>query len=604
MNHNSIPEESRLRFLRAAAEGNLSILEEMIEENPHITSSTSTSNKSSALHYAAYHGKLDAVKLLLKFMSPCILNSDKQFPIDFVAKKNPIPTKDDLEIAHTLQYYWDRESALVSWMIVDLKLMENGEIKILEFGMGKNSGNKGMYIDPLILDRTKRLGKVYPEHKIPENDEERDAVMIPEDSASIDFNHRDISSYKGISFVERKNMPKNVMVIDGPINLHFFFDVKSSMKLLFDRIKMNEYIPETKFIGKKYNKNLARIIEKDMEADSYVLKICSLSKGRGVVVVEKKYLDFALKHYLTQEPLDFDMTNEEIISALNLGKVDAKLLDITMKQIKLIKQMEFFGPEGLESVIIESMGKLLKDNDLLCEKLRLYMYLNVEARYWLGVKTPMCIVQKYYRSKLVEGFDSTIRTVFMMKKDNLKYSFEPLASYHKLPPSRVSLLEPYNRDSRVSSFVGDRVSVLDVSNEDKNHIYGILSKIVPIAFEEALSTNVNDFVDSVIADPEKKNLGGYLLLTQIENARHKYLFSLSHYFADKFAENFPNGYEENVGSYLDAYLERAEIFKLEEKYEEALKLFKKCKSMAIKKGHILPCIEDGIEECLKYITTP
>jgi len=338
----------------------------------------------------------------------------------------------------------------ISCMIVDLKYNPDKEhpIKILEFGrleMSRFKGHNSLYPPGIIwtkfwnylnsfelpiwyagygypndhilrsLDYLKELNGT---HKHTFAEIKQDGQFIQAKNKKINtqtFDPTQIKNYKGIIISKchtgnaliklRKKYP-NFIIVNNKSVLYCANKHKASK--LFNNQELIHYKPKWKTYPAKYTSRLANQILKDLQTDTVVIKPTTSSKGRGIIIVDKKDLDKTLKKIFK----DKTKTKKHPDIAYNYWATHKKKI-----------------------FLVES-----------CEKSK-----------------PIVINNKNY--------DGTMRIIFIITQNNNNINFEIISSYWKLPLKSLdqqgTLLEKHKSKIKEKQICSARASDKDIKNIEK-----------------------------------------------------------------------------------------------------------------------------------------
>ena len=261
---------------------------------------------------------------------------------------------------------------------------------------------------------------------------EKDPKFIKLANKKLDKKPCSIKDYKGIIIDKyhkgsklkllKKQYPGFIIIncrsVDYCANKH-----KASQ--LFEMTKQDRYKPAWNTYPAKYTPTLAKEIVKDLQCGTVVIKPLSSSKGKGVIIVEKKNLDATLKKIFTNTSL---LRKEEDVA------------------------FNYWADYRRDTFLVEcfAQSKTIKVDNL--------------------------------------PYDGTMRVVSILTHDKGKVRFKAIGFYWKLPYKSLSekgtLLEKHK-----SKIKKERQSSAKVSKKDQKKIIRIFKKMMPKLYRKMLELN-------------------------------------------------------------------------------------------------------------------
>lgn len=331
----------------------------------------------------------------------------------------------------------DRLSARVIFSCVDLKFTKDGEVKILEFGRGIQSGFKG-FEGVSGKSFGTRLDEVFKEYSLPRlvlnSHRSRDVLddTIIRKEALNPALHQDNTQTERLASYSMTYMdstlgvlPSRCLPIDDPI-VSFAFEDKALTHSYFVRSGQENTRPNTLLLSLKNPQDYPRLIsERFPDTQRFVLKMPDREGGRGVMVL----------------PL--------------------KDLLVILQILKRANKSTLLSPE--ESALLGQNAKKLSD--------------------WLDTGVDRLLIEEYVTSKpVIQGekmYDATMRVAFVFVRDNGEVRCHPFACYWKLPPNPITFRGGTLADMTISSFSPDRISAVQVNEEDQKIVFERLSVVLP-----------------------------------------------------------------------------------------------------------------------------
>lgn len=202
--------------------------------------------------------------------------------------------------------------------IADLKFTADGQVKLLEFGRGLGSDLSGydrLYPDKpmleahgLFLDELDKIKPAFTVYNDGTNGEKNDGLLDLfsqqiHSSSEAPRASRKLSDYKGIFFEETimgkaQKVNPDILTLDNAVS---WYMVSQNKYLMHELAKSNPaYRPQCKIFPLRYEETLAEKIKSAIPGNTYVLKVPDLTRGEGVIVVNKEDLENVLCNLLSE----------------------------------------------------------------------------------------------------------------------------------------------------------------------------------------------------------------------------------------------------------------------------------------------------------------
>lgn len=463
----------------------------------------------------------------------------------------------------------DREKAAIFYYVADLKVNEQEQVKILEFGLGFHSGTSGY--DELFGDRKnfpgvflknqleqalKKIIKAVYINSIPASPCTKDDSGYAGFLNSLEKNERDdfrtLDFYSGIyAGISLKASPEHVLVLDDDPTLQTILDDKILMHLVLPP-QAKAYRPKALCFPRQYTSSLAQQILQAIESDYIVLKVGDSVEGKGVLTVQREKLDETLRFLLANDQ------NELIRLMLPMVANDRFF---KLKKRDSLASKALFS-EKMENKLKESYGI-----SMLCYET------------WLNSNNPLFLVESYEISKPIKknnaDYDATMRVLFLIIKNDGRYAFQPIGAYWKLPelPMMKKNKKLFCKDYRLSqiSATGKQADLsLEVDPSTLRKVYAHLNLILPIIFKVAQETNYMELITThLLPAADKKQECDFFYQMRFANnagALGRYEEAIS--ILENVQKNQPKDYR--------SYHELAIIYHLQENYKKAIELYTKC----------------------------
>jgi len=369
---------------------------------------------------------------------------------------------------------------------VDLKLTEQGEIRVLQFGNGMQSGFMGLKqiygknVEEILKENlvSFRLPYIVADQAgaVPLNNFNKAAAFIKQhnivEKTDIDFSK--ISNYSGI-YCGQNFEPKiysNVLTIGSNVSAAIIADDLLLTHQMFVETQLQKYRPLTKILPRKYSSNLHKQINKEMPSNVYMIRVPDVPRDEGIWFASKQELDNILKFLL--EPND-------------------------------IKAMELF------CLYLRTNNK---PQNLHKDLINLFMT-------WRSSNSRSCVVEAYVPSKPVttsvgKSYDPSMRVAFFIIRDGSSLTFKPIGAYWQLPKETIE-----HADIRLRAnftMIAQEQNYLVVEESDLNIVYKQLSLILPAVFHNMFTFNFEAYRQQLInstIDSEKSL--AYYLTTRMAN---------------------------------------------------------------------------------------
>lgn len=360
---------------------------------------------------------------------------------------------------------------MLTSFIVDLKLREDGAIKILEFCASGQSGFEGYtevtphpqfgffgldmmrgHIEPFMREqfgiplrdeREKQwlchADTTCPEHFDPEDFKTYSFIHYP-DHEITNHNRREQAEYPHIAMVD----------VHGGLAAHY--KNKAILAANLEKV-LGDAAPSQGVFLAKYSPQLAADIRKKVgEADDYVIKPVNAARGAGVVIVKDEQLDETLQQLLSRS--------------------------------------------------------LSEDDD-------------GRKTYWKNYVAPVFVVQKRERSKLIEKdgkhYDGTMRVVMTAWQEDGETKLKIHDAYWKLPKvavgesgqDAISYSTPVSTSAYFETSSRELGHAAAVSQQDKDQVFGQLEKVIPAVVTKMAAKDYEPLMENLLLsrDPVKAACG-------------------------------------------------------------------------------------------------
>lgn len=347
--------------------------------------------------------------------------------------------------------------AAVGYLIIDLKLTQAGQVKILEFGNGFQSGLMGLQAIMPQLDASKSsISQYVSQHtnyvelSVPgtRTIDESKFTELSQHTAAIDFDYTQLAAfYAVVGSCEYQHLPDDIVKVNHP-HLDYVCDNKIATHLAFEQNDAAKIRPKSVVISLSLSVNamLQKINAKlPTHANFIILKNPCLERGQGVIIVEKK----KVRDYL--EVLKIQDDTSRIKKFMRNG------LFAELKQINL-----FLGSEPTEILVEEYISS-----------------------------KPIVHQQQLY--------DPTMRVVCLFMRDANQVICHPLHAYWKLPPKPIT--EKGNlRSKTISSYSEAHLLAKPVDTTDTARVFTTLTECMPPIFDSILTT---DLASELLSLPEE-----------------------------------------------------------------------------------------------------
>ncbi len=413
---------------------------------------------------------------------------------------------------------------------VDLKLTQEGEIKLLELGDARLSnlyglqqiyGKDGMQLleenlsilgmpmlfalDPgiMTLDRFSKALEFCNKNKITPRD---------------DFDLTKISGYSGIYCGQHidKKLYKNILKVgDNCFASQIVDDFLLTYQAL-DNDCEGFFLP-TKVLPKRYNKEIANIIRNDLPSQIYRIKVPDLPVSSGVWYVQAQDLDLALKCLL--EP------NKQIATELFYSYM-----------------------KKLPKVLPDLIELFVKWRDSIC---------------------PSFMAEAYVSSKTVQlerqSYDPTMRVAFLAIRDSGVLSFKSIGGYWQLPISSSE-----STDLRMkcnTSLPHDQLKYVQVDPKQLQEVYDKLNIVIPKIFAKLFKFNLISYQQRfATGDDELQLRYNHYLKLRLAN-------SLGSNCYTNLALDLLKDIDDKYGKLDKIYHERGMVYLNDGRYESAIAQF-------------------------------
>eukprot|EP00598_Pedospumella_elongata_P015936 CAMPEP_0184998416 /NCGR_PEP_ID=MMETSP1098-20130426/62280_1 /TAXON_ID=89044 /ORGANISM="Spumella elongata, Strain CCAP 955/1" /LENGTH=585 /DNA_ID=CAMNT_0027525209 /DNA_START=19 /DNA_END=1776 /DNA_ORIENTATION=+ len=409
------------------------------------------------------------------------------------------------------------------FMIVDLKMSERNEVKVLEFGDGIRSGSdisdvqlsqgiKDIVGLPLLLST--RIGNPVVNKYDLNGTVEAWRLSKPLSCPQSPF----CGAFGGGEIVPA---PEDVLVLNADSRVVAMLDEKVNMHELFHRADLLHYRPVSKVYWRQYHINLAADICANIPGESVMLKNSDGCRGEGVIIVLKSKLDPVLKLLLAN-------------------------------------------PENIKEVV-RDVGRDVVE------------YLGDSLFTWPKTQRHVFVVEEIIKSKPViydgKAYDPAMRVTFLMYEspDRHSPSILPLSYYWKFPKQCSS--NSFSRSNCISSFEwGSNPRRGAVSSEDQHLVLLALQDMLPTLFKGAHSLPFNAPLLSLqsfvgVADSSLQSKQDDAMRVLLANlAGHCGLYAQAIYYIYEYTARNPS---DDTGRY-----ETAMAHLLCKNFDEAITIFK------------------------------
>ena len=462
----------------------------------------------------------------------------------------------------------DHEKAAIFYYVVDLKVNEQEQIKILEFGRGFHSGTSGY--DELFGDRKnfpgifliaqleeilkKIINSVYINSSpgIPSSKNDSGYVGFLNSLAESKHNDsRKLDFYSGIyAGTSIKTAPEHVLALDDDPTLQTILDDKILMHLALP-LQAKAYRPKALSFPRQYTSTLAQQICQEIKSDYIVLKIGDSQEAKGVITIQREKLDETLRFLLARD-------QSELVQRLLPMVANDRFFKIKKRDPLAFRA---FLSEKIENKLKESYGI-----SMLCYET------------WLNSDNPLFLVESYETSKPIKKsdaeYDATMRVLFLIVKNEGRYSFQPIGAYWKLPElpmlkkaKKLSCKD--HRLSQISATAKQADLSLEVDPSTLRKVYAHLNLILPIIFKAAQETNYVELITTYLL-PAAKDKQECDLFYQMKLANN--VGSLGRY---EEAISILEAIQKKHSKHYRSYHELAIIYHLQENYEKAITFYTK-----------------------------
>jgi len=385
---------------------------------------------------------------------------------------------DNIEIRKAFLMLHHRYAAFVGYVALDLKLNQNGEIKILEFGDGFQSGVVGLqtlqdadninFASDLIRDAAKDLHSDCRILSSPGSQfaiDEASFKALSQTTAKKVTDPENVNDYRMlVGSPKYFPLPNDILLMNNTVQSYIAED-KYLQHEAFDRSKMLMMRPATVILSKGENTRvmLKKVNRVMGEAKFVVIKEPDFEQGQGVLVIEKKDLHLYL----------------DILSRLDP-----------------MQRMQRFMASKIDDPALQSL-------------------LMMECQH------SKIIVEEYVTSKPIFSkggiYDATMRVMCLVVRNERKIELCPIAAYWKLPKSPVNDSHANRRDKTISSFHEDHFSSETVAASDREDVYRQLKENLPAVFAAVLGYDYMDEMTLKTATTKVEKNHKYLDLLRYAN---------------------------------------------------------------------------------------
>lgn len=364
---------------------------------------------------------------------------------------------------------------MLTSFIVDLKLREDGQIKICEFGRTGDSGFEGYreltgrdMIDFFVMKLMKK------EFDIPiwceRNGEYFSSFSDSKKNPRDDFDPKNLKSYSGIFYPNTVGDSQrriqiqypHMMIVDAHGGLMINYKDKAINAIVLENT-LGAAAPAQGVFLKQYTPDLANQIRQQLgEHEGYVIKPTANAKGTGVIIVSNEDLE------------------------------------------KILHQL--FGKEADK--------KALDDERIV---------------HWDNDKRPVFVVQSRERSKPVmkdgKAYDGTMRVAMTAWTENDEVKLHIHDAYWKLPPKAIGELGQnaisYSSPKSTSSYVDTSIHQFGnsalVSDADKALVFRQLQDVIPGAVAQMLKVDFEPLMRKFILSDDPLHIAlGTMMATNFE----------------------------------------------------------------------------------------
>lgn len=448
-------------------------------------------------------------------------------------------------------------SAKIIFANVDLKLTQDGKIKILEFGRGMQSGFVGLTvankedIADLLHKRFKELQlptlllNTHPGLEFIDNTQAQQTAN--NSPITLNFSPEKISNHAAVyGGIELQPVNNSVLILDDP-SVNFIFGDKCLTHDAFTSSNSEATRPRTLKLERKFTPQLtAQIRQHFPNTTQYVLKVPDMEGGKGVVVVDDADLEVTLSCLLATSQKDQKDTST--LYALHYTK---KYNDLTKAENKCIRDFDAFGT-------------------------------------WNNSYSSTFMVEEYITGKAIphdhKSFDPTMRVAFLVIRDNNQVSCEPFACYWKLPPHPINYRGEL-RDKTVSSFSETRRDAIRVSETDQANVYTQLQATLPVVINTMLKRDLSaDIAALPSITSEQKDYKAHLYMHFANSLTSQGQYAIAKHYLEKAEELLPNNFR--------VFHEFGIFYHQQGNYREAMRNFDK--AIALRPGNSATYYRRGI----------
>ena len=434
-------------------------------------------------------------------------------------------------------------AAKIIFANVDLKLTQDGKIKILEFGRGMQSGFMGLTVATreniveLLHQRFEQLNlpplilNTDPGLEFPNVADVEHIFTADTNSTTTNFTPEKIGNhsvvYGGIDLKPKNE--KEVLVLDDP-GVNFTFEDKCLTHEAFVSSNSEATRPRTVKLERKFTPQLAKQIRQGLPNTSqYVLKVPDMEGGKGVVVVDNTDLEVTLSCLLAVSEKDQKETSTSY--AVHFAR---KYNDLIKAETKCTSDFKAFGT-------------------------------------WNNSYSSTFLVEEYITSKTIshdnKSFDPTMRVAFLIIRDDNKVTCEPFACYWKLPPHPINHRGEL-RDKTVSSFSETRQDAVRVSEADQESVYTQLKATLPAVISSMLKRNLAADIEALPnITVEQKDYKAHLWMHFANALTSQGQYELAKHYLEKVEKILPNNFR--------VFHEFGVFYHQQGKHSEALSSFDK-----------------------------
>jgi tetratricopeptide (TPR) repeat protein len=398
------------------------------------------------------------------------------------------------------------------FIIVDLKVDAEDNVKVLEFGDGMHSGSdiKRVDVDRKLRDMLNLPSFFSSEFGYPVVDKDDLDAVVESWRQSAPGGSQYCGVYGG---TRMQPVGPDVLLLNKHSTSIMLLDEKVHMHELFHRAGMLQYRPVSRVYRRQYTPDLVNDICQNIPGDYVVVKSSDGARGMGVLTLPKRKVDAALRCLL----------NREITAIADFDQAD-----------------------------------------------------RVTCGTWMGTDRQEFIVEEYVPSKPVvfskdgRTYDPAMRVVLLMTTvDGAVDRIEPLSYYWKFPKDPAS--GTLSRGSAVSSFdIGaEERRAGPVSEADRAIVRSALQTFLPALMTEAFSMQLDEPLQSLTAlsapAPAATGQKSIMQVVLANALTHKGRFAYALYLIYDYLSSNPNcvtgQYEAAVANLLCAnYAKAIEMF--------------------------------------------